>query len=380
MVVRRSGCFKVGSKYIRIHHLLDAIACADGSATACYIGFLISHLEDRLQANKIIALLEAEHAAMASLVAGAALSSALEKIVREAEAQSDDDVAACILLQDDADRFVSLVAPNFPAAYRAILLESSIGPRGSPFGMAGFSGAPVFSGDIGHDQSWSNGRGAALSHGYRACWAAPIFSARGIILGVLGMMFSSPRHPTQPENDLLILAARASAHVIERHELAEMRHVHADMRIALLSCEARLHALAEAAAQPAAKTILVTTADGVLQTTLQHALGRLACRALQASNAERTMIILGCGVEIDLLLIHVADYGEPGALELARQAKRLLPGLQILFMSGGQAGVNAPVCAAELVFGADALNRGKWIDELSRKIRELLAGNQVSNT
>jgi GAF domain-containing protein len=327
-----------------------------------------------LQANKIIALLEAEHAAVASLAAGAALSCALENIVREAEAQSDDDVVACIVLQDDADRFVSLVAPNFPASYGAIVLASGIGPRGSPFGIAGFSGSPVFSGDIGQDQSWTHGRGAALSHGYRACWAAPIFSARGIILGVLGMMFSSTRHPTQAETDLLTQAARASAHVIERHEHAELRQQHADMRIALLACEARVRALAEAAAQPLAKTILVATADGALQTTLQHALGRLDCCALQAGNAERAMIILGCGIEIDLLLIHAAHARELDALELARQAKRLLPGLQIAFMSGGQAGVNAPVCAAELVFGIDALNRADWIDALVRKIGELLAG------
>jgi GAF domain-containing protein len=347
------------------------LTCTKGSAAACYIRFLISHLDDRLQANKIIALLEAEHAAVASLVAGATLPCALEKIVREAEAQSDDDVAACILLQDDADRFVSLVAPNFPAAYRAILLESGIGPRGSPFGIAGFLGAPVFSGDIGHDQSWTNGRGAALSHGYRACWAAPIFSAKGIILGVLGMMFSSPRHPTQAESDLLILAARTSSHVIERHEYAEMR-------IALLSCEANVRKLAVAAAQPVVKTILVTTGDGMLQTTLQHALGRLDCCALQAGNAERAMIILSCGIEIDLLLIHVAHAGELDALELARQAKRLLPGLQIMFMSGGRTDAKAPVCAAELVFCMDPLNRANWIDALQRKLGELLAGNQES--
>ncbi|MFT5645230.1 MAG: transcriptional regulator of acetoin/glycerol metabolism [Janthinobacterium sp.] len=67
------------------------------------------------------------------------------------------------------------------------------------------------------DQSWTSGRGAALSHGYRACWAAPIFSARGRILGVLGMLFASSKHPTQAEITLLNVVVRAGAHVIERH-------------------------------------------------------------------------------------------------------------------------------------------------------------------
>jgi GAF domain-containing protein len=338
-----------------------------------------SNLEGRLQANKIIALLEAAHAAAARLVAGATLPCALEDIVREAQIQWGEEMNACILLQDDADRFVALVAPDFPAAYHPVLLASDIGPRSSPLGSAGFSGAPVFSGDIAQDHSWTNGRGAALSHGYRACWAMPIFSARGIILGVLGMMFSSSRHPTQPETALLTLIARASAQVIELHAHAQMRHEHAQMGLALQACEARLRVLMQAKAAPepklapVRKNVLVASSDGGLQTTLQHTLASLGHQALQASNAERAMIILGCGIDIDLLLIHVALSRELAGLDLARQAKRLLPGVQILFMSGGQASSDAPVCAADLVFGIDSLNQETWIDALPRQMGDLLA-------
>jgi CheY-like chemotaxis protein len=353
-----------------------------------------SNLEGRLQANKIIALLEAAHAAAASLVAGATLPCALEEIVREAQKQWDDEMSAAILLQDDADRFVALVAPDFPATYQAALLASDIGPRSSPFGSAGFSGAPVFSGDIAQDHSWTNGRGVALSHGYRACWALPIFSARGIILGVLGMMFSSSRHPTQPEIALLTLIARASAQVIELDAHAQLRHEHAEMEMSFLACEARLRVLNQAkvapetapeaapesapetvpetAQEPASRIVLVESKDGALRTTLQHALATLGHQALQAGNAERAMIVLGCGIEIDLLLIHVALSHELAALDLARQAKRLLPGVQILFMSGGQADIDAPVCAADLVFGIDSLNQAGWIDALPRELESLL--------
>jgi CheY-like chemotaxis protein len=339
-----------------------------------------SNLEGRLQANKIIALLESAHAAAASLVAGATLPCALEEILREAQIQWDDEMSAAILLQDDADRFVALVAPDFPIAYHAALLASDIGPRSSPFGSAGFSGAPVFSGDIAQDHSWTNGRGAALSHGYRACWAMPIFSARGIILGVLAMMFSSSRHPTQPETALLTLIARASAQVIELDAHAQLRHEHAEMEMSFLACEARLRALTEMKPEaapesmpaPAPKIVLVASKDGALQTTLQHALAILGHQALQAGNAERAMIILGCGIEIDLLLIHVTLSHELHALDLARQAKRLLPGVQILFMSGAQTDIDAPACAADLVFGIDSLNQAGWIDALPRELESLL--------
>jgi GAF domain-containing protein len=343
--------------------------------------FLINFHEDRLQAHKILALLEAEHGAVATLVAGATLSCALEKIVREVEMQWGEGVCACILLQDDADRFVTLIAPHFPAAYHATLLESTIGPRSSAFGIAGFSGAPVFSGDIAQDQSWTNARGAALSHGYRACWAAPIFSARGLILGVLGMMFSSSRHPTQDETVLLTVATRASAHLIAQHDHATEHHAHLDMRIDLLACEARLRTQAKAAAEtkaqikpekePMPRIILVASIDGALQTRLQHALVNLGCQALQAASSERVMIILGCGIAPDLLLIHVPVAREADSLELARQAKRLLPGLQILFMSE-QPG-DGPNDGAGLVFGIDSLNQASWVDALSRNMSALLA-------
>lgn len=213
----------------------------------------------------MIALLNAAHAAAASLVAGATLPCALEKIVREAQMQWGDEMSAAILLQDDTDRFVALVGPDFPAAYRPVLLASDIGPRSSPFGSAGFSGAPVFSGDIAQDHSWTNGRGAALSHGYRACWAMPIFSVKGIILGVLGILFSSSRHPTQPEIALLTLIARASAQVIELDAYAQLRHEYAEMETSFLASEARLRALTavkpqaqpEPAPAPASRIVLV---------------------------------------------------------------------------------------------------------------------------
>jgi CheY-like chemotaxis protein len=208
----------------------------------------------------------------------------------------------------------------------------------------------------------------------------PIFSARGIILGVLGMMFSSSRHPTQPETALLTLIARASAQVIELHAHAQMRHDHAEMGLALLACEARLRVLTQVKAEPAPapvrKKVLVASIDGGLQTTLQHTLASLGHQALQASNAERAMIILGCGIEIDLLLIHVTLSRELAGLALARQAKRLLPGVQILFMSGGQASIDAPVCAADLVFGIDSLNQEHWIDALPRQMGDLLAARR----
>ncbi|MFM9433050.1 PAS domain S-box-containing protein [Janthinobacterium sp. CG_23.3] len=174
-----------------------------------------------MHANKIISLLDAEHAANASVAGGATLARALEQIIRALETQSDDAMLACILLLDDADRFTSVVAPGLPEDYRVALLHSAIGLHTSPFGTAAFAGAPVFASDIAQELTWTDGRKDALLHGFRACWAAPVFGANGHILGVLGQLFKANKHPTQLETELMTVAARACAHTIERRQAAD---------------------------------------------------------------------------------------------------------------------------------------------------------------
>ena len=173
-----------------------------------------------MHANNIITLLDAEHAAIASIGAGATLAAALGTLMRAAQSTADDGTLACILMLDDADCFISLVAPDFPADYAAVLLACATGPGTSPFGAAAFSGAPVFSSDIAQDQAWTDGRKAALLHGFRACWAAPVFGANGHILGVLGLMFHASKHPTQIDTELMTVTTRACAHLIEHCQAA----------------------------------------------------------------------------------------------------------------------------------------------------------------
>ncbi|WP_317202959.1 PAS domain-containing protein [Janthinobacterium sp.] len=196
-----------------------------------------------MHANKIIRILDAEHAASASLAAGGGLPAALERIVCAVEGQFDDGVLAGVFLVDDADRFTALVAPALPADYRAVLRDGAIGPRTSPFGDAAFAGASVISGDIAQDQAWTDGRKDALLHGFRACWAAPVFGANGHILGVLGLLFAAPKHPTQTETELMQVAARACAQIVERWRAA--RSI-ADSAGALLKSAAEFRSLAEA--------------------------------------------------------------------------------------------------------------------------------------
>ena len=175
-----------------------------------------------MHANNIITLLDAEHSALGSLAAGVALAHALEHLLLALQELAEGGAHACLVLIDEADRFCGLSAPSLPQDLCLALRHG--GEQPSPFGTAAFSGAPVYCGDITRDVHWSAGRKEAMLHGYRACWVAPVFGARGHVLGVLGLLFQATCHPTQPEIELLALAARVAAHVIERGQLEQALH------------------------------------------------------------------------------------------------------------------------------------------------------------
>ena len=177
---------------------------------------------DTVQANNILSLLDAEHSALGSIVAGAGLAHALEHLLLALQALADGGAHGCLVLIDESDRFCGLSAPSLPQDLCLALRHG--GEQPSALGTAAFSGAPVYCGDITRDVHWSAGRKEALLHGYRACWVAPVFGAKGHILGVLGLFFQAPCHPTQPEIELLALAARVAAHVIERGQLEQALH------------------------------------------------------------------------------------------------------------------------------------------------------------
>ena len=187
-----------------------------------YFGHQFPLLIDTVHANNILSLLDAEHSALGSIAAGADLAHALEHLLLALQDLAEGGAHACLLLIDEADRFCGLAAPSLPQDLCLALRHG--GEQPSPFGMAAFSGAPVYCGDITRDVHWSAGRKEAMLHGYRACWVAPVFGAKGHILGVLGLFFPASCHPTQPEIELLALAARVAAHVIERGQLERALH------------------------------------------------------------------------------------------------------------------------------------------------------------
>jgi PAS domain S-box-containing protein len=134
-----------------------------------------------------------------SIATGAELRDVLTSIARFLEAQCPGVSCAIHLLDDHEVTLLSACAPTMPAAFVDAMDEIVVGPQAATCGTAVFRGEPVLSIDIATDPLWNDYRALAAEHGYRACWARPIRSPHGDILGALATYAREPRGPSECE-------------------------------------------------------------------------------------------------------------------------------------------------------------------------------------
>ncbi|MDB5840608.1 MAG: domain S-box protein [Herminiimonas sp.] len=125
------------------------------------------------------------------------------------------------------------------------------------------------------------------------------------------------------------------------------------------------------------ETILVVEDDIAVQTTVVGMLTSLGYRVLKADDAESGLSILKSGVVIDLLFTDVVMPGKLRSPELARQAKLLIPSIEVLFTSGYTQ--NAIVHGGRLDPGVELLSKPYRREQLARKIRHLFANRQQAD-
>jgi PAS domain S-box-containing protein len=126
------------------------------------------------------------------------------------------------------------------------------------------------------------------------------------------------------------------------------------------------------------ETILVVEDDLGVQATVVDMLAGLGYRVLKADDAESALVILKSGVAIDLLFTDVIMPGQLRSPELARQARLLVPDIEVLFTSGYTQ--NAIVHGGRLDPGVHLLSKPYLRDQLARKIRKLLANRRPASS
>jgi CheY-like chemotaxis protein len=122
------------------------------------------------------------------------------------------------------------------------------------------------------------------------------------------------------------------------------------------------------------ETILVAEDDPDVQSTVVDILSTLGYRVLKADDGEGALVILRSGMHIDLLFTDVVMPGPVRSVELARQARLLVPDIAVLFTSGYPQ--NAIVHGGRLDAGVELLSKPYRRTDLARKIRHIFANRQ----
>ncbi|MFP5406808.1 MAG: response regulator, partial [Gammaproteobacteria bacterium] len=98
------------------------------------------------------------------------------------------------------------------------------------------------------------------------------------------------------------------------------------------------------------ETVLIVEDDEAVRQVAVGFVQRLGYRVLQAADAAAALELLAANADVALLFTDVVLRGQVNGAELARQALRMRPGLEILFTSGyapgampAQGGLDRPI-------------------------------------
>ena len=156
-----------------------------------------------------------------AIATGVELRDVLASIALFHEAQCPGVECAIHLLDDFGVTLVSACGPTMPPAFLEAMDEIVVGPQAATCGTAVFRGEPVVTTDIAVDQLWDDHHALATTHGYRACWARPIRSPKGAILGALATYVREPRGPSESELRVIATATQLAGIAADSAKTAE---------------------------------------------------------------------------------------------------------------------------------------------------------------
>jgi len=122
------------------------------------------------------------------------------------------------------------------------------------------------------------------------------------------------------------------------------------------------------------ETILVVEDDMAVQATVVDVLSGLGYKVLKARDGESALSVLQSGIAVDLLFTDVVMPGPIKSTDLAREARVLLPDIEVLFTSGYTQ--NAIVHGGRLDPGVELLSKPYRREDLARRVYHLLANRR----
>jgi len=146
------------------------------------------------------------------------LSHVLGLIVDSVE-QETPDVICSILLIDETGKFlIKGAAPHLPDEFVERTNRIAIGPESCLCGTAAFYKKRIVVNNVGTDLRWTNLADVAAKFNIGACWAEPIISSDGEVVGVFGIYHDVEYTPTKQDFILVEQFAHLASISIEREK------------------------------------------------------------------------------------------------------------------------------------------------------------------
>ncbi|MHC5349884.1 EAL domain-containing protein [Metapseudomonas furukawaii] len=191
-------------------HLLWSAGWSDSERTL----FAVAHDITSLVRHEAYA--EDQRDILSMISTDQSLGDILEAICLMSETLEPAALCSVHLVDAEGKRLQPGAAPSLPGAYRQALDGQAIGPLADACGTAVFRRQMVVSEDISEDPLWHSHRDLALRHGLRACWAIPLISHHGDVLGTFAMHLRFPCVPDDDALQLISTAGQLAAIAIER--------------------------------------------------------------------------------------------------------------------------------------------------------------------
>ncbi len=174
------------------------------AALVFYIGLIKRRLaRDRSDSRHSEQREQTRNHVLELLAQGAPLAELLEAIVHGVEQEHPSLLCSILLLDIAGAHLQTGAAPSLPDFFNAAIDGTEIGIGAGSCGTAAFTGQRVIVEDVQTHPYWASLREVTARAGLKACWAEPIRSASGKILGTFGIYHRQVHQPTAEEIRLI---------------------------------------------------------------------------------------------------------------------------------------------------------------------------------
>jgi PAS domain S-box-containing protein len=176
---------------------------------------LATDVDDQKRAE---ALLAGEKRVLEMAAGSHSMSEILGALCQVVENTTSGSYCSVALVDANGTRLEHGAAPSLPASFVSSIVGPSVNVDSDPSSMAVHLNEQVLAPDLRSETRWASREWypMALTHGLQACWATPISSAAGKVLGAFAIYYNEPRTPTSLDQSLIGQITHIASVAIER--------------------------------------------------------------------------------------------------------------------------------------------------------------------